>query len=322
MAATQFPTVSPSVLPTTASTTAVTPSFVAEVSALTCDELGWDAVERGSSSVCGESDGFSDVLCPGFLTFVDAVAYCEDGGARMCTVEELNADEAAFTGCGYDNVLVWSGTACGGGQDGSLGVLATFGASRGGLTSVCANLEERFAPRCCADVHIEVAVTLAPSHEPTAGPTQEPTLEPTENVSPSLSPAPTAAVTVAVTSSPSPAPTAAVTIAGTPFPSPAPLLDTPTPTPAPSQHPSMVPTVTVVATTLRPTQQPTLRLGSRAPTLLPTPLATEAATSSPTTILHVGVETPAPTATPPRLVRPPRGGRGGGVRHLRGGHRA
>jgi hypothetical protein len=32
---------------------------------------------------------------------------CQEGGARLCTAEELQNDEARGAGCNYDGALVW-----------------------------------------------------------------------------------------------------------------------------------------------------------------------------------------------------------------------
>ena len=70
------------------------------VSESTCEDLGWvNADIYGSTSVCGESDlGLGG--CSGALRWSEARAFCEDAGARLCTVAELAADEARGTGCG------------------------------------------------------------------------------------------------------------------------------------------------------------------------------------------------------------------------------
>ena len=46
--------------------------------------------------------------CSGELTFTNAAAFCEDFGARLCTLDEIVALEAKGTGCSYDNELVWT----------------------------------------------------------------------------------------------------------------------------------------------------------------------------------------------------------------------
>ena len=89
---TAFPTGAPTSLPTPV------PSPVPTVprSAQSCDELGWDPDIFGSSGVCGGST-LDGTTCSGLKTWVDALGFCEDGGARLCTLAELQNDEARGT---------------------------------------------------------------------------------------------------------------------------------------------------------------------------------------------------------------------------------
>ena len=143
---TQAPTLQPTASPSTlAPTTADQSAQLLVTSALTCDELGWtNAASFGSPGVCGESDGFGE--CSGDLNWPDAAAFCEEGGARLCTVDELEADEARGTGCGFDGLEVWSATVC------SDGFSVAFGATIRGTDSSCAASTAEYPVRCCADV--------------------------------------------------------------------------------------------------------------------------------------------------------------------------
>ena len=75
---------------------------------------------RGSDAVCGESDILNngETQCFGgnnghalnngdgeALSWSDAETICLTAGARLCTVEEIEGDEAASTGCGHDSEL-------------------------------------------------------------------------------------------------------------------------------------------------------------------------------------------------------------------------
>jgi hypothetical protein len=152
-------------------------------SALTCDELtglyGGFPTNLGSDQVCGESDnglamtlssGATDGnLCSGGEVngadaahdgYAHAVAICGAIGARLCTSEELLADETRGTGCGHDREMVWSSTPC---DD---GMLTAAGASNqaqnlvdagvctdvGSCTSCRALDDTTPAVRCCGDV--------------------------------------------------------------------------------------------------------------------------------------------------------------------------
>ena len=96
---------------------------------------------KGDHSICGEADaGFE---CNEAATWAEAESTCLGVGARLCTVEELEADETKGTGCGNNNKLVWSEDAgrCGAG---SHTVVV------GSAASAAAHAN-RFATRCDAD---------------------------------------------------------------------------------------------------------------------------------------------------------------------------
>ena len=85
-----------------------------------------------------------------------AVVYwlCSTNDARLCTADELLADEARGTGCSFDLKLVWSSEACLLG-DGNAGFLAAGGSSlySGKLKRKClAGDDTTPSVRCCADV--------------------------------------------------------------------------------------------------------------------------------------------------------------------------
>jgi hypothetical protein len=168
-------------------------------SALTCDELGaayggdWRTTtnnfRRGSDQVCGESDGGfmaadgtnacfggdlhgngsgdlggaqNDIITDGWS---HAGSICLAIGARLCTTEELQADETRGTGCGHDGEWVWSSDTCADGH------LVAVGGSNNGR-NLCSGDGEECLPdqnpctcnarcwastenagvRCCADV--------------------------------------------------------------------------------------------------------------------------------------------------------------------------
>jgi len=155
---TPFPTVSP----------------VNAASASTCDDLGWtNTANWGDSLVCGESDFLPGRQCSGKVSWSEARAFCEAGGARLCTASELQLNEARSTGCGLDKALLWTGTACGG--EGGAGFVAAMGASFAGKETLCAAGPEQLAAklqgaRCCADVSAVAALTGSPTSRPTASP--------------------------------------------------------------------------------------------------------------------------------------------------------
>ena len=109
-------------------------------SSLSCSELRRavrrrpDAAENerpNSARVCAESNNgfangapacFGGSVCPNFGAcspstptengYADALAICGDVGARLCTREELQRNEARGTGCQHDAELVWTKDDC------------------------------------------------------------------------------------------------------------------------------------------------------------------------------------------------------------------
>ena len=124
-----------------------------------CEQLGW-ATDRGSPWVCSESDlahdgtvAGSDAQCHGADNsetegHTHAASICQDVGARLCTLEEIQAEETRGTGCGHDNDQVWTSSLC---ED---GFYSAQGSGRGSV--VCnADLAANHAVRCCSDVSEE-----------------------------------------------------------------------------------------------------------------------------------------------------------------------
>ena len=65
--------------------------IVAIVCCPTCTELGWHSRAYGSSAVCGETVDAPMLggACFGAKRWGQARAVCQEGGARLCTAEEL-----------------------------------------------------------------------------------------------------------------------------------------------------------------------------------------------------------------------------------------
>ena len=136
----------PTAFPSTPATVSPSHAGPATESASSCVALGWaNAASWGSSSVCGESD-LSLGGCSGSVTWSEARSFCEAGGARLCTVSELQANEARSTGCGLDRTKLWSADACDG------GFMLAFGASFAGSGTECSSSAGVHHARCCADV--------------------------------------------------------------------------------------------------------------------------------------------------------------------------
>jgi hypothetical protein len=126
-------------------------SMTPSMSSLSCNELGWtNSVNYGDSNICGGS--YSALGgCSGLLNWNDANAYCEAGGARLCSSVELLNDEARATGCGLDTELVWSTNECASGHS------RYMGSSLFGSESDCQADTELSHVRCCADRQVEIS---------------------------------------------------------------------------------------------------------------------------------------------------------------------
>jgi len=103
----------------TAPSLSPTPAFVT-CSARTCNELGWPLelsklvgyFHVASLGVCGASDASPLGGCSGDLSWAAARSFCQDVGARLCTLQEVVNEEPALSGCGYDIRRVWTQTPC------------------------------------------------------------------------------------------------------------------------------------------------------------------------------------------------------------------
>jgi hypothetical protein len=125
-------------------------------SARTCGELLWSNADLfGSPLVCGRSrdDELRWICGEGNLEF--ALQSCSAVGARLCSAEELAADEAAGVDCGFDNRRVWSSSKtmgtleCSGNTSVTLAGRSSFSDSYPPQCSQIFN--DTAAVRCCAD---------------------------------------------------------------------------------------------------------------------------------------------------------------------------
>lgn len=136
-----------------------------KASLLTCEEHqqlapgnfgnanGADADSFGSTSVCAETD-ILGIGCNTQASYYDAANTCMGGGARLCTADELAADETANTGCRANVYYAWSSSqgSCESGR-----VMAVMGATTySSSPPVCKSmLSGTAAVRCCADTERE-----------------------------------------------------------------------------------------------------------------------------------------------------------------------
>jgi hypothetical protein len=82
--------------------------------------LGCDAAGRSDASNWAWNRGFNydqgtcaaskhlEEGCAGPVTYAEAEAICAANGAYICAADELDADVAKFSGCGFDTDLVWA----------------------------------------------------------------------------------------------------------------------------------------------------------------------------------------------------------------------
>jgi subtilisin family serine protease len=207
---------SPTQQPTTA------PSTLRPIGRKSCEELRWSfKVNSGRFfRVCGESNV---PQCFRDQTWEDAKSICEAQGARLCTVDELEADVTRGTGCSWDASSVWSSSPCSGGY------YTTAGSSQYRRQSprTCHEVVEssmfgtahwrrqrKQTVRCCADSTTRPEPTRQPTRAPTVAVTRRPSRAPTKQptrtpVRPTSSP--TRRATRAPTKRPSRSPTRAPT---------------------------------------------------------------------------------------------------------------
>ena len=125
-------------------------------SARTCDELLWANTDLfGSPLVCGRSRDNELRWTCGEGDFSFALQSCASVGARLCTAEELAADEAAGPDCGYDSRRVWSSSTSAGPlqcSENATVTLAGRSSFSGSIPPQCSNVfNDSAAVRCCAD---------------------------------------------------------------------------------------------------------------------------------------------------------------------------
>jgi hypothetical protein len=146
-------------------------------SSMTCVQLGeafrgaWrNPGARGSAAVCAESDDGLGGCMGGRndpISWQDAEATCLGAGARLCTVEEIEADETRGSGCSADQAMIWTvdDVACGAGQH-VVVVGSSNYAGQEDKETECrddAGLDGE-ALRCCADTVVGTSCTAAAPH--------------------------------------------------------------------------------------------------------------------------------------------------------------
>ena len=103
-------------------------------SSKTCAQLGWNPdhdplIRTDSDDVCGASllplrptdlrppdVGENATYCLKDRSWDDSTVICAAIGARLCSVSEIKNGEARNTGCGINNLAVWTFEECGPGE--------------------------------------------------------------------------------------------------------------------------------------------------------------------------------------------------------------
>ena len=145
------------------------PPGFARVPCRSCRELGWP-IENGLAEVCAESDdGFACATEVAYSGPGGALNVCQSVGARLCGAVELEAGEGRGTGCGHDNLLIWS-------RSGALHDLRCAATEKvvvsgnGLLAPQCQSKTGSVAAvRCCADLECPDPNAPAPPTPPPPG---------------------------------------------------------------------------------------------------------------------------------------------------------
>jgi hypothetical protein len=140
------------------------------------NDMAWKTGSYGTRDVCGGSELPGAESCLEAQTFAEAQRACDVFGARLCTLNEIESDEARATGCGFDRQKVWTSNVCGRenhmvsvGAETDNGIFTETARAK----RECAADDQLFAVRCCADAqtptdrrqtchaHMESSVTVA-----------------------------------------------------------------------------------------------------------------------------------------------------------------
>jgi hypothetical protein len=121
----------------------------APASSLCCSDFAsFTNLDAGFPDVCGLSLG-----CKFDAGYEEARAHCEAVGARLCTHEELSAEEVKGTDCAFENDAVWSATPCIVPESGESSFIAAEG--RMGTDPFCPTPNTQLGVGCCADAQCD-----------------------------------------------------------------------------------------------------------------------------------------------------------------------
>ena len=139
--------------------------FHLDYSSKSCADLGFNNANKGKDKkVCSGSEINGE--CAGTAkTFAEAEAFCKSGGARLCSDEELKANEAKGSGCDLDKKRNCSRVRLAS-KFGFIGRVTRSG-SRSSMQMMCYRETSAVHVRCCADV--APTCKKCPEHSTTPG---------------------------------------------------------------------------------------------------------------------------------------------------------
>eukprot|EP00300_Choanocystis_sp_HF-7_P027297 c32387_g1_i1.p1 GENE.c32387_g1_i1~~c32387_g1_i1.p1 ORF type:complete len:1702 (+),score=174.03 c32387_g1_i1:1-5106(+) len=136
-----------------------TPESCRATSQITCQAFGFP-VEL-PAGVCGDRDGV--LGCPADMTFGQASEFCRGEGARLCTLEEVQAGFVSAKSEGECSKLnhqrIWTGTVCGPNAVYTQAASPEFADYEQAKTQ-CTPLDDLVSTKCCADVNSRVPVDV------------------------------------------------------------------------------------------------------------------------------------------------------------------
>merc|ERR1719199_2190684 len=141
------------------------------MSSASCATLGWSMPKLEGSPECYAGSDMHPYVCAtsmhpplpgcsGKKSWQDALSFCSEVGARLCTETEYASGLGRCSGCGYDEAFVWTGTSCGSRSH----IAHKIGKIGRVSEAVCTpdDMAEAYS-RCCADAEGNIAsAPLAP----------------------------------------------------------------------------------------------------------------------------------------------------------------
>ena len=112
-----------------------------------CIDLGWTTTPGDDDAVCGASA--LSTVCYENKSQTEAAALCGGAFGRLCTLDEMLAEETADTGCGFNATYNWTSTSCG---DGAFWVAAGRDDYTATMPPFCEHADVyAYTVRCCGD---------------------------------------------------------------------------------------------------------------------------------------------------------------------------